>query len=77
MTTSARSLLHVGDQNYASEQLELQVAIPRKHVGKHARSPPYILAERLHVLWFMEYFQLPRRRVSEYFGIARSTLYRT
>ncbi len=32
------------------EQLELRVAILRKHVGKHARSPRYTLAERLHVL---------------------------
>ncbi len=58
------------------EQPELQVAILRQHVGKHARSPRYTLTERLHVLWFMEYFQIPRRRVGEYFGIARSTLYR-
>ena len=34
------------------------------------------MAERLHVLWFMAYFQIPRRQVSECFGIARSTLYR-
>jgi hypothetical protein len=26
--------------------------------------------------WHMEAFQIPRRRVSRYFGIARSTLYR-
>ncbi len=41
-----------------------------------SRSPRYNLSERLHVLWFMELFQIPRRRVSDYFGIARSTLYR-
>ena len=58
------------------DKLELQVSILRKNVGKHARSPRYSLVERLHVLWFMELFQIPRRNVTEYFGIARSTLYR-
>ena len=44
-------------------QLQLQVSILRKHLGKHAKSPRYSLAERLHVLWFLEYFQIPRRQV--------------
>ena len=54
----------------------MQVSILRKHVGKRTPSPRYTLAERLHVLWFMECFQLPRRKVTATFGIARSTLYR-
>ncbi len=58
------------------EQLELQVAILRKHVGKRARCPRYNLGERLHVLWFIEVFQIPRRKVTHHCGIARSTLYR-
>ena len=57
-------------------QLELQVSILRKHIGKHAKSPRYTLAERLHVLWFVEYFRVPHRRVTQHFGIARSTLCR-
>ncbi|HIL70623.1 MAG TPA: transposase, partial [Verrucomicrobia bacterium] len=36
----------------------------------------YTLGERLLILWHIETFQIPRRRVSQYFGIARSTLYR-
>ena len=40
------------------QQLEHQVAILRKHVGKHERSPRYTLSERLHVLWFREVFQV-------------------
>jgi len=32
--------------------------------------------ERLLILWQMEAFQIPRRKVSRYFGIARSMLYR-
>ena len=35
-----------------------------------------LLPERLFILWHMEYFQIPRRRVTKSFGIARSTLYR-
>ena len=58
------------------DKLELQVSILRRNIGKHARSPRYTLAERLQVLWFIEYFQVPRRSVTEHFGIARSTLYR-
>jgi transposase len=58
------------------EQLELQVQILRKNAGKKAKSPRYTIAERLHVIWFVEYFQIPRRRASDYLGIARSTLYR-
>lgn len=58
------------------EQLELQVSILQNNANKKARNPRYTLAERLHVLWFMEFFQIPRRRVTDYLGIARSTLYR-
>ena len=40
------------------------------------RTPRYTLRERLLILWHMETFQIPRCRVTEYFAIARSTLYR-
>ncbi|MFC1612170.1 DDE-type integrase/transposase/recombinase, partial [Myxococcota bacterium] len=39
-------------------------------------NPRYTISERLHVLWFMEVFQIPRRKITNYLGIARSTLYR-
>lgn len=58
------------------EQLEMQVNILQKHANKRARSPRYTISERLHVIWFVEYFQIPRRKVTDYCGIARSTLYR-
>jgi len=58
------------------EQLQMQVSILRKHVNKKARSPRYTVKERLHVIWFLEYFQIPRRKVTQYLGVARSTLYR-
>ncbi len=37
---------------------------------------PYSLAERLHILWCVEYFGIPRRRIPEYLGVARSTVWR-
>ena len=58
------------------EQLRMQISILQKHVGKRSRSPRYTITERLHVIWFIEVFQIPRRKVTNYFGIARSTLYR-
>jgi len=59
-----------------NEELTTQVSILRKRIGKSAKSPRYSIKERLHVIWFLEYVQSPRRRVTEYCGIARSTLYR-
>ncbi len=57
-------------------QLEMQVSILQKHLGKKSQSPRYAVRERLLILWHIEAFQIPRRKVSRYFGIARSTLYR-
>jgi transposase InsO family protein len=69
----AKEILFLKDRVY---QLEMQVSILRKHVNKRGRSPRYSVRERLLILWHMEAFQIPRRKVSRYFGIARSTLYR-
>jgi transposase InsO family protein len=57
-------------------QLKMQVSILQKQLNKRAKNPRYTVHERLLVLWHMEAFQIPRRQVLEYFGIARSTLYR-
>jgi len=57
-------------------QLQSQVSILQKRIRKKKKHPRYTLRERLFTLWHMETFQIPRRRVTEYFGIARSTLYR-
>jgi transposase InsO family protein len=58
------------------EQLEAQVIILKKKVHKKSKCPRYSVKERLLVIFQMEYNQIPRRRVTEYFCIARSTLYR-
>jgi len=55
-------------------QLEEQVAILQKH--NMQKKPRFTLREQLLVLWHMAYFQIPRRHVTHYFGIARSTFYR-
>jgi len=57
-------------------QLEMQVSILQKHLDKKGKKPRHQVRERLPILWYIEAFQIPRRRVSRYFGIARSTLYR-
>jgi len=53
-----------------------QVSILQKHLDKKGKKPRYETRERLVILWQVEAFQIPRRKVSRYFGIARSTLYR-
>ena len=68
-----KEILFLKDRVY---QLEMQVAILQKQAHKKGRKPRYEVRERLLVLWHMEAFQIPRRKVSRYFGIARSTLYR-
>lgn len=56
-------------------QLQAHVSILQKRTRKKKLSR-YTVRERLAILFHMETFQIPRRRVNEYFGVARSTLYR-
>jgi transposase InsO family protein len=69
----AKEILFLKDRVY---QLEMQLSILQKHLNKKGKNPRYTVRERLLILWHMEAFQIPRRKVSRYFGIARSTLYR-
>lgn len=71
--TKAKEILFLKDR---VNQLEMQVSILQKYLDKKGKSPRYDVRERLLILWYMEAFQIPRRKVSRYFGIARSTLYR-
>ena len=57
-------------------QLQTQASTLQKRIKKKGKRPHYTLNKRLFILWHIETFQIPRRRVSEYYGIARSTLYR-
>ena len=69
----AGEILFLKDRVY---QLEMQVSILQKHLNRKGKGPRYTVREKLLILWHMEAFQIPRRKVSRYFGIARSTLYR-
>ena len=69
----AKGIVFLRDRVY---QLEMQVSILQKHLGKKGKSPRYAVRERLPILWPVEAFQISRRKVSRYFGVARSTLYR-
>jgi transposase len=61
--------------NDTVDQLKMQVAILQK-VLKKQNNKHYTLREKMFIIYHMETFQVPRRRVTEYLGIARSTLYR-
>ena len=58
------------------DQLKVQVSILQKGLQKKRCNKRYTLREKLFILCYMETFQIPRRRVTEYLGIAKSTLYR-
>src|SRR3990172_939434 len=49
-------------------------AILRSMLENRGRRRHPTLRERLSILWHMEYFQIPKRRVREYFSVSRSTL---
>jgi putative transposase len=69
----AREILFLKDRIY---QLEMHLSILQKQLTRKGKKPRYEVRERLLILWHIEAFQIPRRKVSRYFGIARSTLYR-
>jgi hypothetical protein len=69
----AKEILFLKDRVY---QLEIQLSILQKHLHKRGKKSRHEVRERLLILWHMETFQIPRRKVSRYFGIARSMLYR-
>ena len=57
-------------------QQQMQITILQKGLQKKHTNKRYTLREKLFILCYMETFQVPRRRVTEYLGIAKSTLYR-
>ena len=58
------------------DQQQLQITILQKGLQKKRTNKRYTLREKLFILCYMETFQVPRRRVTECLGIAKSTLYR-
>jgi transcriptional regulator with PAS, ATPase and Fis domain len=68
-----KEILFLRDRIY---QQESQIKIFQKQIQSSSCKTRYSPKERLFILWHMEYFQIPRRRVTKTFGVARSTLYR-
>ena len=56
-------------------QQQMQITILQKGLQKKCSNKRYTLREKLFILCYMETFQIPKRRVTECLGIARSTLY--
>jgi transposase len=71
--TKDKEILFLKDKVY---QLEMQVSILQKRIKQRQKKPHYTIRERLFILWHMETSQIPRRKVTEYSGVSRSTLYR-
>ncbi len=57
-------------------QLQIQVSVLQRGIQKKQKNRRYTIREKLFILFYLEAYQIPRRRVTEYLGIARSTLYR-
>ena len=58
------------------DQQQMQITILQKGLHKKRTNKRYKLREKMFILSYMEIFQVPRRRVTEHLGIAKSTLYR-
>ena len=71
--TKEKELLFLRNKVY---QLQMQVSILQKRIKKQQKKRRYTIRERLFILWHMEAFQIPRRKVCEQLGVSRSTLYR-
>ena len=54
----------------------MQITILQKGLHKKKTNKRYTLREKMFILYYLEIFQVPRRRVTEHLGIAKSTLYR-
>ena len=57
-------------------QQQMQITILQKGLQQKYTNKRYTLREKLFILCYMETFQMPRYRVKEKLGIAKSTLYR-
>jgi transposase InsO family protein len=58
------------------ELLVEQLACAQRRLKAANIRVPYSLAERLHILWCIHYFGIPRRQIPKHFGVARSTVWR-
>jgi len=66
-------LMAVRDENH---QLKFENRLLRSRLHDAPSRKRYSPMQRLQILWHMAYYSIPRQRVREHFGIAKSTLYR-
>jgi len=57
-------------------QQQMQITILQKGTRKRQKNPRYTIRERYFIICHMETFQIPKCRITEHLGIAKSTLYR-
>ena len=61
------------------DMLELRdahISVLESRLGEERPRKPYPLMERLRIIWLMEYFQIPQRRLKETLGVSRSSVRR-
>jgi transposase InsO family protein len=66
-------LMTLRDENH---RLKSENGLLRSRLREAPSCKRYSLMERLQILWHMAYYAIPRSRVKEHFGIAKSTFYR-
>jgi transposase InsO family protein len=58
------------------EQRDAHIAVLQGRLGEERPRKPYPLMERLRIIWLMEYFEIPGRRLKEMLGVSRSSVRR-
>ena len=55
---------------------EAHIGVLESRLGEERPRKPYPLVERLRIIWLMEYFQIPQRRLKDTLGVSRSSVRR-
>ena len=58
------------------QQRDATIALLRKRLGQVKSRRPYTLAQRLRILWLIEYFRIPKRRVKDQLSVSRASIHR-
>jgi transposase len=58
------------------EQRDAHIEVLESRLGEELSRNPYPLMERLRIIWLMQYFDIPGRRLKEMLGVSRSSVRR-
>jgi transposase InsO family protein len=58
------------------EQQDAHIEVLESRLGAGRPRKPYPLMERLRIIWLMQYFEIPGRRLKEMLGVSRSSVRR-